>query len=43
MLFDSHNGFGGAATKLVNYLNDEFPRNDVLAVPTMPVVSHDYV
>ncbi|XP_076465690.1 protein misato homolog 1-like [Babylonia areolata] len=41
LLFDGHNSFGGAASKVLSYLKDEFPGKPVLSVPLTPAVVPD--
>ena len=43
VLFDSHNSFGGAASKALAYLKDEFPGKSVLTFPVTPTVLPDQV
>ncbi|KAL8570766.1 hypothetical protein ACOMHN_006916 [Nucella lapillus] len=41
VLFDSHNSFGGSASRVLSYLKDEFPGKAVLTVPLSPAVLPD--
>ncbi|KAK7116070.1 protein misato homolog 1-like [Littorina saxatilis] len=41
VLFDNHNSFGGAASKVLSYLQDEFPGKAVLTFPLTPAVLPD--
>lgn len=41
LLFDSHNSFGGCATKVLAYLKDEFHSKAVLSLPVTPAVVPD--
>lgn len=43
ILFDSHNSFAGAASKVLSYLKDEFPGKAILSLPVTPAVLPDQV
>ena len=43
VLFDSHNSFAGATSKVLSYLKDEFPGKAILSLPVAPAVLPDQV
>lgn len=43
MLFDSCNGFGGAAATALHYLKDEFPSKSLLTLSLAPAITPDQV